>query len=269
MARHAAIGTLAAVARWLVERPSYMLMTAGDEQLSRRPARRFAAAWPGVMALSLGWGVLLAGLWGLSWRLFKEPGGILFTPAAVTVAVFLLWPFRRAASALSEVIAGAGNTQRAILAALLVAVLALCMLGLGSSRYHNESVLPAALAWIRPSAELYRVLIVMPLWGGWAMLITGQFCRPREDTAPAVAAFVLGCGPVAATASMLAPALLTWAYFHFLNGWEMSMSAAAVITAVVGGMALSRRTGGLKRATLLAANVLTQLAFVLSYLANR
>jgi hypothetical protein len=260
---------LIAVCRKLVARPSYLLLTANDEQLSSQDPRRFARAWPGVMILSLAWGALLAAIWGLSWWLFKEPANILFTPAAVTVAVFVLWAFRRGTCALAEIIAGRGATSRAVVAALLVAVLTLCLLGLSSSHYHHENMLPGFLAWGRPKIELYRVLVLMPLWGGWATIISGQFCKPTEETEPAVAEFVRGCSPVAATACMLPPALLTWAYFHFLNGWEISMSAAAIVTAIAGGAALAHRTRGLKRSTLLAANVLTQLAFVLAYLANR
>ena len=269
MSKRLIIAKLAAVCRWLLSRPSYMLLTASDERLSREAPGRFANAWPGLMLLSLGCGILLAALWGLSWRLFKEPTNIQFTPAAVAVAVFVLWPFRRGISALAEIVAGAGATNRAVVSALSVAVLTLCMLGFSGSQYHREPALPDFLVWARPSVELYRVLILMPLWGGWAMLITGQFCRPNDETEPALAEFVRGCGPTVATACMLLPGLLTWAYFHFLNGWEISISAATIIAAIAGGIAMAHRTKGLKRNTLLAVNVLAQLAFALAYLANR
>jgi hypothetical protein len=269
MAKRLFITRLIAAGHRLAGRPSLMLLTASDEQLNGQPPQRFVNAWPGLMALSLGLGVLLAVLWGLAWQLFKEPANILFTPVAVTVAVFVLWPFRRGMAALAEIIAGPQLTNRAVASALLVAVLTLCLLGLGGGRYHSEKVLPDFLAWARPSAELYRVLILMPLWGGWAMLITGQFCRANQATEPAVVAFTQGCGPLAATACMLPPALLTWAYFHFLGGWEISMSAVTIFAAIGGGVVLSRRAGGLRHSALLAANVLTQLVFVLTYLANR
>jgi len=269
MPKRLLVTRLFAAANWIAARPSNSLLTTSQERFAARPPERFAGAWAGMMILSLLWGVLLSVLWGLSWRLFKEPANILFTPAAITVAVFVLWPYRLGTTALVEIVAGPSVTFRAMVSALFVAVLTLCFLGLSGTHYHSEKSLPAFLAWARPAAELYRVLILMPFWGGWAMLITGQFCRPNQYTEPAVSAFVRGCGPLAATACMLPPALLTWAYFHFLQGWEISISAVTIVAAIAGGIVLSRRTGGLKRCTLLAGNVLTQLAFVLAYLANR
>ena len=257
-----------AACRWAIARPSYMLLTASDEALSAQAPRRFANAWAGVMVLSFALGVLLAALWGLSWRLFRE-SDILFMPAGVTLVVFVLWPFRRGISALTEIIAGPGATHRGVVSALLVGMLTLCLLGLRRNHYHGEAPLPGLLAWVRPSVELYRVLILMPFWGGWGMLIVGQFCRPTGNTEPAVAAFVRGYGPMATAACMLAPAMLTWGYFHFLNGWWTTMPAVTIVAAIAGGIAAARRTGGLKRSTLLATNVLTQVAFMLTYLANR
>ncbi len=254
---------------WLIDRPSYMLLTASDERLDARQPRRFTHAWGGLMAISLGWGMLAALLWGWSWSIFKEPSQILFTPVAVTITAFVLWPFRRGVIALAEILGGRNAAGRAIAAALLVAVLTLCLLGLRANHYHNEIPLPGFLAWVRPWGELYRVLILMPLWGGWAMLIAGRFCKPNEAASSPVIAFIRGCGPLAATACIIPPTALTWLYFQFLGVWVISLVAVPLVAAIAGAIVLSRPTGGLKRSTLLAANVLTQLAFVLAYLANR
>jgi hypothetical protein len=269
MARRTAwLNWLRLLRRWLAERPSYMLLTASDGRLAAARPERFANAWVGVMLLSLAWGVLSTLLWGAAWALFR-PQGVHFAPAAVVLTVFLLWPFRRAAVALAETVGGDAPTARALAAALFVAVLCLALLGLKATPYHNERPLPGWLAWVRPRGELYRVLVLAPVWGGWAMLITGQFRRPVEGTEAAVAAFSRGCGAVAAAACMAVPGVLTWVYFGYLWGWEATMSGAAIAAAVGGGLALSARTGGLTRAALLAANVVTQLAFLASCLANR
>ncbi len=262
-------GWLASAGEWLTSRPAYMLLTADEERLAEATPRRFLYAWAGLMLLSLGWGALIAGVWGWAWFLFKEPQQILFTCVAVTTALYVLWGYRRAFRALAELLGGPDPTGRALAAALLVVGFALCLLGLQSVPFHNESRLPAALAWLRPAAELHRVLLIMPLWGAWAMLITGQLWRPDDRTEPAVVAFVRGCGPLPAAASMALPAVLTWLYFRYLGGWELSLWAAAVVAAVAGGLGIAHLTGGLKRRTLLAVNLLTQCAFLLAYLANR
>ena len=49
----------------------------------------------------------------------------------------------------------------------------------------------------------------------------------------------------------------------------MKIPAAAFVAAVAGGLVLCRRAGGVTRQALLANNLVTQIAFLLAYLANR
>ena len=244
-----------------------MLLTACDERLAAEAPERFRWAWSGVMVLSLLIGLLLVNVWGQAWALFRDYLA-LFTPTAATVGVFVLWPHRRGVAALAKALGGRDATVSASIAALLVVVLALGFLRLTPSSVYGETELPWWIAWARPDHSLYRVLLLMPLWGGWAMLIVGQFRRPDDGTEPAVAAFVRGCGPVAAAACMGAVLVATILYFRFLPWTQLSISGAAALAAIAGGLVLARLTGGLKRSTLLATNVLTQLAFLFGYIAN-
>jgi uncharacterized membrane protein YozB (DUF420 family) len=63
--------------------------------------------------------------------------------------------------------------------------------------------------------------------------------------------------------------VLAWSilYFRFLPWAQVGISALAALAAVLGGLALCRRAGGLTHQVLLAANLLTQIVFLLVYLA--
>jgi len=253
---------------WLARRPSYMLLTACDERLSAEPAARFAHAWAELLVLSICWGLVSVGIWSAAWGLFGRPFGLIL-PAAMVAGVFVLWPFRRASGALVETVSPAETAARATGAAVLVVLLTLALMSLQPYDYRRDAQLPDWIAWFRPWIKLYRVLLLMPLWGAWAMLITPQFSRPKATTEPAVASFARGCGPLAAAAVMALLLAATITYFNFLPWEQVGISAAAVTAAIAGGALCCRASGGLSRRALLAANVLTQLVFLLAYLAGR
>jgi len=262
-------GNLGTAFRWLASRPGYMLLAADDEKLAAAPPQRFARAWVELVLLSLGWGILSVGLWGVALKFVGDYySGIPFMPVAAVVAPMTLWLYRRSLLALAESLVGADPAGKAVGGAVIVVVIVLSLLGLEKHGRDWPFYLPPAWQWVCPMAP-YRVLIVAPVWGAWAMLITCQFCRSRDHTEPAVAAFARGCGPVAA-AACLAPLLAaTLLYFHFLGVWRLIVPAAAVVAAVAGGLLLCRASGGLRRRALLAVNMLTQIVFFLAYLANR
>lgn len=256
---------LADVLGWLVRRPGYMLLTAGDERIAAESPSRFAHAWAELLALSIGWGLASVGVWVAVWNLFGEPSGFVMHALAVT-AMLLLWPFRRAVTGAVELLFGADPAPRAIAAAVWVLALTTGLLAL-QRVYRHEVPLHEWIAWIRPWEKLYRVLILTPLWGAWAMLITPQFRRPTSTTDPAIAAFARGCGPLAATAVMGGLLALTIKYFGFLPWEQLSISGVTILTAIVAGAVFCRLDRGLTRRALLAANAVTQLTFLMAYLA--
>jgi len=254
---------------WAASRPAHLLLTASDERLAAQPAQRFALAWLDVMAVSLVWGVVLANVWGVAWKVFHdyEP---LIMPAVATAALMLLWPFRRAAVAVAETAGGGSPAGRAVVAGVVVLTLTLALARLRGDTQRWEPQWAVRLWWLIPEYKLYRVLLLMPLWGGWAMLIATRFCRPAPDAEPQVAAMAAGCPPLAAAGCMAVPLVPSMVYFHYLGaGSQVLIPAATIAAAVLGGAALCRRAGGLRRSSLLAANMLTQLAFLLAYLAGR
>ena len=264
-------GKLAARAvGWLLRRPGYMLLAAGDERLAAEPPERFANALWGVMAVSLLWGAAMVAVWGAAWKIFPDYD-LLIMPAMAATAALCLGPLRRAIAALAETVGGRDATARAVAAAAIVVVVALCFIRLKPDWQRLEySVLPWWIGWLQPAAKLFRVLLVMPLWGAWSMLIAVKFCKPTARTEPQVAAFARGCGAAAAAGCMAALLGISIAYFHHLGmGSQVSIPAATGLAAIAAGVGLCRLAGGPDRKSLLAANVTTQIVFLLAYLAGR
>ena len=244
-----------------------MLMTASDDALSREDPARFTHAWPELMLLALGWAICSIGVWSGAWTLFRDYGMII-VPALATLCLLVLWPLRRSLVTLAELLGGNNATARAMTAALLVVVLALCLVRVNAEVVYFKLQLPGASFWLWPDWKHYRALLLMPLWGGWSMMVLGQFCKPGEQTEPAVAAFARGCGAAVAAVCMGLLLAGSIVYFSYLPWTQLSISGTAVLTAIVGGAVVAKACGGLKRKVLLTTNFLTQMAFLLSYLAN-
>jgi len=261
---------LAAALAWLARRPALMLLTARDRRLAAEAPERFRHAWMGLLGTSLVWGGVMVTLWGLAWEVF---GGVepLVLPAMVATGAICLGLYRRALVAAARVLGGTEPASQAVAAATLVLAVGFSLLGLGPYFHRwGDLRLPQWLGWLLPHAKHSRVLLLMPLWGAWAMLIAGKFCRPTERTDARVAAFVRGCGALAAAVCMAVLMFVTTVYFQHLGmGSQVLILAVTAVAVVALGVGLCRRAGGPTRQSLLAANVLAQLAFVLAYLAGR
>ena len=151
-----------------------------------------------------------------------------------------------------------------------VAMIVMALGLLGIVPVHREGQwLPPWLMWIRPPAE-YRVLLLMPMWGVWAMMAPLHFCRPAAGADKLVAA-VAYRQPIAGTAAWMA--LNLTASLWYLNGmaynWALAPPAAALAVGSIGAVGICRAAGGVSRRALLAANLCTQLAFLLGYLAAK
>jgi len=211
----------------------------GDARLRAEPAERFGRLWLGLLLLSLAWGGVSAGLYTAAWVIFGDYFGVPLMPVAAVVGGMGLWLYRRSFSALGDTLAEE-KSGAALVSAVVTVLLALSLLGLRGWKSDYPASLPAVLTWLRPR-PLYRPLLLGPLWGAWAMLIGSQvFSRGGSSFAsPAVEALKSGCGPL--KSSIVLAILLAW----------------------------TTRRGGLDRQALLAVNLLTQIVFLMAYLANR
>ena len=248
---------------YLAGRPAYLLMTAPPPELDRRPPASFERAWLGVMALALAWGVLACGLWSLGHVLF---GSVSTVPALITTVAFCLWLYRRSIVSLGEVLAPNDAPARTVVLAVGLGGLFLALRGGEASR---EGDLPALVQWLRPYERHYRLLLLAPLWGAWAMIIAPKFARLSPAAGAATAAFAAGCEPFWAAAALALPLGASLFYLQYLQWfWQAALPIVTVLAAAGAAWGLGRRNG-LDRRALLATNLLTQLVFLLAYLAAR
>jgi len=244
-----------------------MFLTAGDDRLSAQKPGRFTYAWLGVMGLSILTALTLVGVWVVVWRICQDYG-ILSRPAGVTAAVLLVWPMRRAMVSVASVLGVRNRTNQTAVAVALAVTVGMGLVSL-HERYpwSDEYAMPYWLAWIRPELSIFRVLMLMPVWGTWSMLIGIQFYRPNVATDPATRRFARGCGPLAAAACMALPLAGTITYFHYLGPVaQAGIAAVTIAVAIASGPILCRLTGGLTRAALLTGNMFTQVAFLMACL---
>jgi len=178
-----------------------------------------------------------------------------------------MWPFRRALASMLNILFPSEPNARALAGAVFLLVLTLGLLSLKRD-FRHDSYLAPVIVWIRPWFKLYRPIVLMPLWGAWAMLIVPQFCRHGAKTLPQVAAFAKGCRPFSAAVVMGLLLALTITYFNFLGWRQLSILASALVGSGLSGVMFCRFEGGLTRRALLSANVLTQLIFLLACLAT-
>jgi len=248
--------------KWLIDRPSYMFMTAGDERLSAQKPGRFTYAWMGLMGFSVLTGIILISIWSIVWQVFQDYDR-LSRPAGVTAIVLLVWPMRRALVSIGPAARLRGRANQVAAAATAAALIGVGFMSL-VDRFPYEYAWPDWIAWIRPELSIFRVLLLMGVWGAWSMLITVQFRRPDGNTDPITRRFAYGCGPLAAAACMAPPLAGTILFFHYMGmTGQLIITGATIVTAIACGPILCRISGGLTRDVLLAANTITQIVFLM------
>jgi hypothetical protein len=250
-----------------LRRPAMLYLMADEPVAPDGDAGYFRRAWAGLLGLSLAWGLLACAIWGVAWAIFRR--NVFQMPAAAVLAAGLLGPMRRSAISVLDLRGGRPGPGRSVSAAVLVAAMALALMALEPMDAWPESnPLPQFLWWLLPAAKLYRALLLMPVWGAWAMLIAPQFCRPAGSTDAATASLARGCGALTAAACLSVPLAGTLLYFHYLGtAGQIILAGSGLMGAIAAGLACCRLAGGLCRGALLAANLLAQLAFLVVFLA--
>jgi hypothetical protein len=247
--------------------PALLLMFAPTAVL-RSQSGKVGRMWLYLGLLGVAWGILLCAGWEIAWRIFPHwwpyASSLPLMPALAVLCLLLLTPLRRPIVALVDLGGRGRRGDRAVLAAALACVLALGLLNV--LPYQREPKwLWYWVAWIRPLEEA-RVLLLMPLWGAWAMMVPAHFAPPAANAPPLVLAH-LRDHPVAATAVWMAiPLAGTLWELSFLWGWVAIPAVMAMLAGSVGGILCCRLTGGASAATLRACNGMTQLAFFAGYL---
>ena len=247
-----------------------LYLSGSRRRLEAAPPERFAKAAVPLVLLALAWGLALVGAWDLAYHLTWARRLDWVVPSVLCGAAIVFGLYRPAAGALLEtVLPKRWRLTWPALAAL--AVLVALMIN-DAVRFWDPdwpTDLPAAWQWLWPRA-LYRAMLLMPLWGLWGMLATGQFHRPGRRTDAPTRRLAETAGPLTAAMTLALPLAGSFIYLTFLSPpMRFAPPAAAVLAALGGGAAFCRLKGGLCREALLATNLLTQLAFLGAYMVVR
>lgn len=202
---------------------------------------------------------------GAHW-LFGSLAGLYILPSLAVALVWLALPYRQAAVLLVDSCVE-DATSRSILSAALVVLWSVGWMSVQPDWHVGEWSLPAWLGWIRPASKIDRALLLMPLWGGWVMLILPHLL-PALRADPAVEALRKGTGPLTAALVMGGLMAASIGYFNYMPWTHLTMPLAAIAGGVGGGLALARRAERTDRSVLLAANLLAQMAWMVAFLAN-
>ncbi|MBN1555232.1 MAG: hypothetical protein JXA11_10840 [Phycisphaerae bacterium] len=251
----------------LIHHPAVLFYLSDDDRLSEASISRPGDIWIGLLVSAFAWGWVNIGLWHGGRCLFGQPMGMFLLPNLLVVAGLVLVMYRRAAMSLIRILAGRDAALGSLIGCLLTLLLLAGFLVLRPGWHWQEQALPHWLAWIRPESKLDRLLLLMPLWGAWSMLILVQFHRPSEDDA-LLYALARGCGPFTAAVLMGILLAASIGYFAYLPWTQLTIPAVAILAAVGGGFALAKRNGAMDRSVLLATNLLTQSALLLATAAN-
>lgn len=248
-------------------RGAWLLLTASPARLEGLQATCFHRAWLWLMLIGLGWGILCVGLWELGGLAVRRSASLPLVSVLLVALATLTGLYRRALESLVALLSVRGAGQAIAATALMLTYVVFLLEGTGWN-LNSASYLPRMLEWIRPQ-PWHRALLLAPVWGSWAMLLTVQFHRPDENTEACVAAFARRCGPATAAFTMGAVLMVSLWYFNHLSWWQFSIPLVTILTAASAGAWFCRAAGGLGRDPLLAVNLLTQMAFLAAYLVNR
>ncbi|MFP4052325.1 MAG: hypothetical protein ACLFV7_00495 [Phycisphaerae bacterium] len=259
-------------ATWIgvARRPGVRVLCASPAALRDTDASRDRLAWLELLVFSGLMGAMLCAVHGAAWKLLGETAGMLLLPGLVTGAFMVAGPYRRAIGSVSRLLSPRDAAGRGVVSAAVVTTLCIGIAALEPDFYWWGGQWPNWLGALGPHpAKVYRILPLLPAWGAWAMLVTVQFCRPDDGTEPAVVAFARGCGPFAVAGGMAVLMAVTIQMLGFLPWCQLAVSAVGVLGAIVLGLLACFAGGGLRQRTLLAANVGTQIAVLLAYIAVR
>lgn len=247
------------------------------------PAWRRAAVWLPVWGLLIG--VMYASIFRLAWRSFGEYQRLRLVPMAMLLAVDLgFFGYRLLAGAVQSLGCrnhdkrgihppeAGGAAQDPLARTVTILVLGLLKYALLLSLPVGAWVWPADwrehLGWLFPSV-IYRPLILMPVWGRWAMMLAVTIGRVADVGSPPLHRMADGCGLGGVLAAWLACSGLTMMYLA-ASAEHVALAAlislGMMLTAYLVSFGLARRGGGQTEATIGAAGLAVEIAFLAAYI---
>ena len=245
--------------------------------------------WRAAGRWLVAWGLLIGGLYALvfrvAWRWFGEYQGIRWLPVAAVLTVDLgCCGYRLLAGSAGIASACRPNAVGSspppglptLLAIVLVAITKYAMLlslPLGVWRSSPAGVWVwehslARLGLLYPQA-IYRPLILMPLWGRWAMTLAVTIGRVAPGGSNRLRAMARGTHLAVVVIYWLFCAAVTTMYCtpsgeHLARGVVIAL--AVMVVSYLSSFVLARRTGGQTEATVGTTALAAELAFLGLYL---
>jgi hypothetical protein len=237
-----------------------------------------AASW--IVPLGLIIGLVWAGVFRLTWRVYGEAGNVRVIPALsiVLIECLLTGPFLALGLArTAHLLSGAKPLAAVVdpkspLSPVGTLVLTLTLLTewvLIASIRADAAWWPSSHDWrskfnfIYP-APIYRPLLLAPIWGRWGMLLAASVGRTARGADEAIVLFCESMRPARMLRYAVLPVALTAIYFSREGNVFIGLIMALIVFAgtYIVAVLLAQRGGGQSRQSLYAAGQIAQLAFL-------
>jgi cobalamin synthase len=254
-----------------------LLLPIGVGEAADNPRWRSAAVWLPIWGLLIG--AAYAGLFRPLWLWLGEYQQIRLAPMAVLLAFDVAWLGYRPLAGAAAAVAGwpdRNGSTNGLLTLQVVVFVALAVI----VKFALLVALPAGggvtwpadwranLRFLYPYV-IFRPLVLMPLWGRWAVLMAANIGRVSPDGSGRLRAMASG--------SKMSGVMIYWLVITALTilycspsirhvGWPVLISLGMLVAAYLASFVLARRFGGQTEATVMATGWAVEIAFLLAYL---
>lgn len=231
-----------------------------------------AALWFPLYGLAVG--ILYAAVYRASWKWFGEYERLRLLPVALVLMADLGFCGYRQLAATVRLLAGRAprpidlGPPASVAVALAVLLKFMMLLSLPVGAYPWPADWREHLGPLFP-AVIYRPLVLMPLWGRWALLLAMSLGRMTPQSPAPLRDMAGGVRLAAMMAWWLATTLLTIAYSsaaitHLAHGVVIALGV--LVSTYLASFWMARRSGGQNEDTVLATGLVAEIAFLAFYL---